>query len=92
MRDMVLIKGVVAKGLFRGEKAVTLETRAGERSLLTYEDSIEEIDGRQYLRVELLDEDDEVLLVLLPDEIIGGGRAVTVSRDLRHVPHTASAG
>ena len=92
MRDMVLIKGVVAKGLFPGEKAVTLETRAGERSLLTYEDWVEEIDGCQYLRVELLDEDEEALLVLLPDEIIGGGRAVTVSRDLRHEPHVAPAG
>ena len=91
MRNEILIEAAVTAGLFPNERAVIIHTGDGQKSLLTYEDSIEEIDGREYLRVELLDEDDEVLLVLLPDEIIGGGRTVTVGRDLRHAHGAVAA-
>ncbi len=84
MRNEILIEAAVQAGVFPNERAVTIQTRSGEKSLLTYEAWIEEIDGRHYLRVELLDEDDKALLVALPDEIIGEGRTVAVGRDLRH--------
>jgi hypothetical protein len=91
MQNKILIKAEVEAGLFPNERAVTIQTLAGPKSLLTYEAWIEEIDGRHYLRVDLLDEDDKALLVALPDEIIGEGRTVAVGRDLRHAHGAVAA-
>ena len=91
MRNKILIEAVVKAGVFPNERAVTIQTLAGQKSLLTYEAWIEEIAGRHYLRVELLDEDNKALLVALPDEIIGEGRTVAVSHDLRYAHGAVAA-
>ena len=91
MRNEILIEAAVKAGMFPNERAVTIQTLAGQKSLLTYKASIREIDGRHYLRVELLDEDNKALLVALPDEIIGEGRTVAVSHDLRYAHGAVAA-
>ena len=91
MRNEILIEAAVEAGMFPNERAVIIHTMEGDKSLFAGQDWIREIDGRQYLRVELMEDANDVLLVLLPDEIIGGGRTVTVHRDLRREFDTASA-
>ncbi|MDE2641015.1 MAG: hypothetical protein OXI03_10615 [Chloroflexota bacterium] len=91
MRNKILIEAVVKAGMFPNERAVVIHTTDGDKSLFAGEDWTREIDGRQYLCVELLEEANDVLLVLLPDEIIGGVRTVTVQRNLRREFDTASA-
>ena len=91
MDDTILIEAVVDAGLFPNERAVMIHTLDGDMSLFTGEDWTREIDGRQYLCVKLMEDANDVLLVLLPDEIIGGGRTVTVRSELRREFDTASA-
>ena len=74
MHQKILLQGEVSKGLFPSERAVVIDTRSGPMSLLADEQSICRMGNQDYLIVQLMDEGNGFVLVLLPNEVVGGGR------------------
>ena len=70
------------EGLFANERAVVIKAYDGSpSSLLVDERSIARRDDREFLVVRVIEEDEDSYVVLLPSEIVGGGRTIAVAQE-----------
>ena len=74
-----LLKGTVSEGMFPTERSVAFEDHLGNAvSLIIPASAIIQLTDGTFIPVRLVDSDGGLALILLPGEVFGAGKLVTV--------------
>lgn len=91
MDAIAFLRCEIKEGLFSDEVSVTgTDAHGADFSLFTSDRFVTVgIDGKQYLQVQCLDEDGELVLILLPSKAFENGSTITVNRTQLYRGQTA---